>query len=325
MRAGEGTLRHLLAPIDDLLQDAATTEIVVQQPGEVGFERDGRWFWRDVPEFTYRRLDALGVLAGSLLAKPFDAAHPICLTTLPDGQRCTIIHPPITTPGSISLTIRIPSRQVHTIRDDDFSDLMRVAETHAGRGADDTDLLEFYRAKAWPAFFSHAVALRKTIAATGSTGSGKTSLLRRLMQEIPSTERLVTIEDTDEFGPLPIRNRVSLFYGAAGVSAEEAVETTLRMRPDRVALQELRGAETFAYLRLLAAGHPGGFTSWHSDGTDPWTPLALMTKQHPAGREIPDDKLDVILRGLIDVIAHCRRDENGFAVPSVYYRGAEEQ
>ena len=80
------------------------------------------------------------------------------------------------------------------------------------------------------------------------------------------------------------------------------------MRPDRVAMQELRGAEAFAYLRLLAAGHPGGLTTWHAEEGDPFTPLALMAKTSEAGRNIPDDKLLAILRSLIDIVAFCRRD-----------------
>ena len=275
MRNGEATLRHLLAPIQDVLDDPATTELVVQRPGEVGIEQHGEWSWRRVEAFEFQRLDAIGLLAGSLLSKPFDPAHPICMTTLPDGQRCTLLRPPVTAPGTISLTIRIPSKAVHTVRDADFGELMREAEIPAfperperhsrsprgplSRGRDplvdpgdaDAELLALYQAQDWPAFFALAVKAKKTIAATGSTGSGKTSLLRRLMQEIPAEERLVTIEDTDEFGPLPLRNRVSLFYGSANVSAENAVEASLRMRPDRVAMQELRGAEAFAYLRLL--------------------------------------------------------------------------
>ena len=329
MRKGEATLRHLLVPIQDALDDPATTELVVQRPGEVGIEQQGEWYWRDVEAFDFRRLDAIGLVAGSLLSKPFDPAHPICMTTLPDGQRCTLCRPPVTAPGTISVTIRIPSKTVHTVRDADFGDLMREAEIPAftgrpeGRGDADTELLALYHAQDWPAFFALAVKAKKTIAATGSTGSGKTSLLRRLMQEIPSEERLVTIEDTAEFGPLPLRNRVSLFYGAANVSAENAVEASLRMRPDRVAMQELRGAEAFAYLRLLAAGHPGGLTTWHAEEGDPFTPLALMAKTSEAGRNIPDDKLLDILRGLIDIVAFCRRDTRGFSVPSVYYRAAE--
>jgi type IV secretion system protein VirB11 len=247
------------------------------------------------------------------------------MTTLPDGQRCTLLRPPVTAPG----TIRIPSKAGHKVHDPDFGELMREAAIPAfagrpdGHGDADAELLALYQAQDWAAFFALAVRAKKTIAATGSTGSGKTSLLRRLMQEIPGDERLVTIEDTDEFGPLPLRNRVSLFYGSANVSAENAVEASLRMRPDRVAMQELRGAEAFAYLRLLAAGHPGGLTTWHAEEGDPFTPLALMAKASAAGRNIPDDKLLVILRSLIDIVAFCRRDARGFAVPSVYYRAAE--
>jgi type IV secretion system protein VirB11 len=337
VRNGETTLRHLLTPVHDVLADPATTEVVVQRPSEVGIEQHGEWSWRCVEAFDFQRLDAIGLLAGSLLSKPFDPAHPICMTTLPDGQRCTLCRPPVTAPGTISVTIRIPSKAVHRVRDPDFGDLMREAAipAFAGRpdghsrspgldpGDADAELLALYQAQDWPAFFALAVKAKKTIAATGSTGSGKTSLLRRLMQEIPGEERLVTIEDTDEFGPLPLRNRVSMFYGSANVSAENAVEASLRMRPDRVAMQELRGAEAFAYLRLLAAGHPGGLTTWHAEEGDPFTPLALMAKTSAAGRNIPDDKLAVILRSLIDVIAFCRRDARGFSVPSVYYRATE--
>jgi type IV secretion system protein VirB11 len=324
MRNGEATLRHLLAAIQDVLDDPATTEVVVQRPGEVGIEQHGQWSWRHVEAFDFWRLDAIGVLAGSLLSKPFDPASPICMTTLPDGQRCTLCRPPVTAPGTISVTIRIPSKAVHTVRDPDFGDLMQTAANRPNRLSDaDAELLALYRAKNWPAFFALAVRAHKTIAATGSTGSGKTSLLRRLMQEIPTDERLVTIEDTDEFGPLSLRNRVSMFYGSANVSAENAVEASLRMRPDRVAMQELRGVEAFAYIRLLAAGHPGGLTTWHAEDGDPFTPLALMAKASEAGRNIPDDKLLVILRSLIDIVAFCRRDASGFSVPSVYYRTAD--
>lgn len=324
MRNGERTLRHLLAPIADLLSDPAVTEIVINQPHEVGFERRGEWRWRDdVEEFDLQRLDAIGILAGSLMAKPFDPEHPICMTTLPDGQRCTLVGRPVTHPGTMSLTIRIPSRAVRTVRDPDFTDLVAKAETQRKRSRVDEELLTLYARKDWPTFLSLAVRSHKTIAATGSTGSGKTTLLRRLMQEIAPNERLVTIEDTDEFGVLPQRNRVALFYGSAGVTAEHLVEASLRMRPDRVAMQELRGAEAFAYIRLLAAGHPGGLTTWHAEDGDPFTPLALMAKQHDAGRNIPDDKLDTILRRFIDIVVFCRRDDSGFSIPSIWFKEAE--
>lgn len=325
MRNGERTLRHLLAPIQAMLDDRRVTEIVCNRPSEVAVESDGTWSWHDVAEFDFRRLDAIGILAGSLLSKPFDPYAPIGMTTLPDGQRCTLCRPPVTASGTISMTIRIPSKAVHTVRDPDFVDLLsEAAAAPRARNRTDEKLIALYRAKAWTEFFSLAVQSRKTIAATGSTGSGKTTFLRRLMREIPENERLLTIEDTDEFGILPQRNRVAMFYGSANVTAEKAVEASLRMRPDRVAMQELRGAEAFAYIRLLAAGHPGGLTTWHAEDGDPFTPLALMAKTSEAGRNIPDDKLFLILRRFIDIVAYCRRDETGFSVPSVWFRAAED-
>jgi type IV secretion system protein VirB11 len=326
VRNGETTLRYLLRPIQAMLDDPHVTEVVMQRPGEVGVERRGQWEWHDVPDFDFRRLDAIGLLAGSLLSKKFDPAHPICMTTLPDGQRCTLIRPPATLPGTISATIRIPSRAIHTVHDADFPGLMEAARARleSARSSVDVELAELYRAKNWPAFFSLAVRARKTIVATGAVGSGKTTFLKRLMQEIPLHERIVTIEDTDEFGVLPQRNRVALFYGSANVTAEDAVAASLRMRPDRIMLQELRGAEAFAYIRALASGHPGGQTTWHAEDGDPWTPLALMVKTSTAGSTIPVDKLDQILRAFIDIVAFCKRDETGFHVPSVWFRDAED-
>jgi type IV secretion system protein VirB11 len=256
---GEKTLRHLLAPVQDALDDPQVTEIVIQRPGEIGIERGGKWVWRQVPEFTLGRLDAIGILAGSLLSKRFDPEHPICMTTLPDKQRCTLVGRPVTFPNTMSVTIRIPSKGKHTLHDPDFPDMVREATTtKRTRTPVDDQLLALYAAKDWAGFLSLAVRARKNIAATGATGSGKTSLLRRLIQEIPPDERVITIEDTDEFGVLPQRNRVALFFDPSGITAEHCVEATLRMRPDRVAMQELRGPEAFAYIRLLASGTSGG-------------------------------------------------------------------
>jgi type IV secretion system protein VirB11 len=322
---GEKTLRHLLAPIQDVLDDPPVTEIVIQRPKEIGIERGGKWEWREVSEFTLGRLDAIGILAGSLLSKRFDPEHPICMTTLPDKQRCTLVGRPVTFADTMSITIRIPSKGKRTLRDSDFDNLVHTAATtERVRNPVDEQLLALYRKKDWAKLFSLAVRARKNIVATGATGSGKTTLLRRLIQEIPAEERVITIEDTDEFGTLPQRNRVALFFGSAGITAEHCVEATLRMRPDRAAMQELRGPEAFAYIRLLASGTSGGLTTWHAEEGDPFTPLALMAKQHDAGKNIPDDKLNLILRNFTDIVAYCHRGEGGYSIPSIWFKEAAD-
>jgi type IV secretion system protein VirB11 len=325
MRAGELPLRAFLEPVPEL-NDPSVREIVINRPGEIGVERAAGWTWREVPEFTLDRLDQIGILAGWALSLDFDTGNPICKTTFPDGQRCTFIRDPAVTRGTMSVTVRNPSCDDDTVFDHDFGRVLRAAERASRRSKVDEELLRLYRDQSWAEFFDLAVKSRKTIGATGSTGSGKTTFIRKLSRSIPPTDRIVTIEDTDEFGDMyRHRNRVAMFFGSANVTAELAVETSLRMRPDRVLMQELRGAEAWAYIRLLAAGHPGGMTTWHAEDGDPFTPLALMAKQSKAGGEIPDDKLSVILRRFIDIVAHCKKDDDGFHVPySVWFRAAEE-
>jgi type IV secretion system protein VirB11 len=328
LRNGETTLNYLLAPILDDLSDPATIEVSLQRPGEVAIERGGKWEWRSVPEYDFRRLDAVGILAASMLSKRFDGAHPICETTLPRGQRFTICRPPVTPPGMIAFSARNPTQDVHTIRDADFAALTSAAETRLDRvDPVDAELRELHRQKRWAEFFRMAVREHRSIAAVGKVRSGKTHFVRRLLSDIPPDERLITIEDTDEFGRLAhLRNRVSLLFGSVGIEAADLVKLSKRLRPDRVALQEIRGGEGLALIQMLAAGFTGCLTTWHAEERDPWTPLKLMIQSHPDGRGIPDDKLDIMVRNLIDVVVHCLHIQGTkeFKITSVYYRGATE-
>jgi type IV secretion system protein VirB11 len=219
------------------------------------------------------------------------------------------------------MTIRVPARD-HIVQrhGDDLVTLMQAAEIRGDHHDDvDGELLELYRAQIWDRFFPLAVKARKTIAAIGMMKSGKTTFLRQRMQTIPPDERIVTIEDSPEFGALPVRNRVALFFGGGNITAEDCVETTLRQGANRVAVQELRGEEAFAFLRLEASGHSGSFTSWHANPDDPWTPVALMAKSSKRGRGIPKDDLKQMFKGFVDIVAYMR----DFSVRSVYYRGAQ--
>jgi type IV secretion system protein VirB11 len=335
MRPGETTLNRLLGPIQEPLNHPSTTEVVIQQPGEVGIEQGGKWSWMDVPEFTFDRLDAISLLAGKMQSHDFDAAHPIVETNLPWGHRYTAIRPPITLDGTISVTMRKPLKRVPGVNERGFWDqpVDALADIAYQSHPADEELLRLHKEKSWARFFPLAVQSGKTIAAVGPQKSGKTTLLRAIMQSIPTDDRVVTVEDSEEFLELPVvpmmqplRNRVSLFYGKAGVTAEKSILTSLRMAADRVAIQELRHEEAYAFLRIHQAGQTGSFVSWHADPSDPFGPLELMVKSHPVGRNIPSDKLSKMLRNIVDVIAHCRRDpvSKRFSLSSVYFRPAGE-
>lgn len=326
IRPGESTLRLLLAPIAAHLADPTVTEVVVNRPGEAGVERRDGWTWHELPELTFQRLDAIATLCAAMSQQDVGPERPLCGSVLPDGQRVQICRPPAVAAGTISLTIRRPSTFAPTIAGLAAGGLFARTEGATRRAHPlDTELMALHGAKDWERFFPLAVQAKKTIIATGDTGSGKTTFAKALIQAIPLDERLVTIEDTAEFIGLPQRNLVSLFYskgdqGVARVRSEDLIEAALRMRPDRVLMQELRDGAAFTFVRSIAAGHPGSITTCHAgSAAGAFDALRMMVKQHDAGKHLADADVFTLLHQLVDVVAHCRRDRRGFAIEQVHF------
>lgn len=327
IRPGERTLRLMLEPLRAHLADAAVTEVVVNRPGEVGVERSGRWSWHAAPELDFDRLDAIATLAAAMSQQDVGPSRPLCASVLPDGERLQVCRPPAVAAGMVSLTVRRPSASVPTLEVLQAGGIFaRTERARLQAHPLDQELGKLHRAGDWARFFPLAVRARKTIVITGDTGSGKTTLARALIREIPDGERLVTIEDTAEFIGLPHRNLVSLFYskgdqGVARLRPEELIEASLRMRPDRVLLQELRDGAAFSFLRGIAAGHPGSITTCHaSNAAGAFDALRLMLKQNDAGRHLLDVDAQSLLRRLVDVVAHCeRRPDGGRGIAEVYF------
>ena len=252
MRNGETTLRHLLSPIQDRLDDPNVTEIVINRPGEIGIERAGEWIWQAVDAFDFQRLDAIALLAGRMTSREADPANPLCGSTLPDGQRIQICRPPATRPGVIAMCIRKPPKTPRRLDDPDLVDLFAVANKGpTRRSAADAKLVALYRAKDWMAFLAGAVKARKTIGTAGLTGSGKSDLLRRLLGAVSEDHRIVTIESDPEFGEVGPRNRVNLFYNddREGQRAVDVVKASLRMFPSTIASRRFAGLSPSRHAR----------------------------------------------------------------------------
>lgn len=317
-RPGERTLRLMLAPLSAFLDADDVTEIVIQRPREVGVERRGQWSWHDAPELDLDRLDGIATLCAAMSQQDVGPDRPVCASVLPDGQRVQICRPPAVAAGTISLTIRRPSSFAPDLVALAAGGLFAATDVarHRAHPLDD-ELAALHRARDWARFFPLAVRARKTVILTGDTGSGKTTVAKALIQEIPLSERLVTIEDTAEFIGLPHRNLVSLFYskgsqGVARVRSEDLIEAALRMRPDRVLMQELRDGATFTFIRSIAAGHPGSITTCHArNAAGAFDALRLMVKQHDAGKHLADADVRVLLHQLVDVVAHCEKRPDG--------------
>jgi type IV secretion system protein VirB11 len=183
-----------------------------------------------------------------------------------------------------------------------------------------------YARREFATFVRLAVRARKNILISAGTDTGKTTLLNAMLKEIALRERLVIIEDTRELRP-PQQNVVRLFYsrgeqGLARVTAQDLCEATLRLRPDRILLGELRGKEAFTYLRTINSGHPGSITTIHSDSPQlAFEQLALMVMQG-----FPSiDKTLVIeyVRSIIPIVIQGKRAAGRRFISEIYYADAD--
>jgi type IV secretion system protein VirB11 len=222
-----------------------------------------------------------------------------------------VVAPPATR-GGVAIAVR-----KHLISDLSVDDLGRdglFAAAHraddAARRAADAELEALLAEGQVQRFLQEAVRRRKTIVISGGTGSGKTTLLNALVKEIDRTERLVVIEDAAEVR-LDHPNSVGLIavrgdLGEARVDADSLLAASLRLRPDRILLGELRGAEAFAFLRAVNSGHPGSLTTIHADSPagalDQIALLALTS-----GVDLGWDKVQTYVERVIDVVVQLDR------------------
>lgn len=333
-KAGEKTLRLLVEPMAAALADPRTTDVVVNRPGEYLVERriegGSEWTTCLAPSLDLDRLEAIATLAAAMTKQDVSDSKPLCATIFPDGERVQIVRSPAVELGALSLTIRRPSAWAPTIDGLADSGLFSSAG-YAGERVDPAErqLLDLHDRRDWAAFFAAAVAHRKNVIICGATGSGKTTLAKALIGAIPLGERVLTIEDTPEL-VVPHANKAHLYYskgdqGLSRVTAGDLLEACLRMRPDRVLLQELRDGSAFTYLRGVASGHPGSITTLHADSAyGVFDQITLMVKQHEAGRHLSDADIHRLVVQLVDIVAHCDRSTGRFRITEVYYDPARK-
>jgi type IV secretion system protein VirB11 len=311
------------------------TEICINRPGEFYVERASGWQRIAAPSLTYERARQFctAVVNESNTGQRITDAEPVVSLTFPTGQRAQFVIPPACDAGTVSITIRLPSGQARSLaqyREQGFFD--SIAESADGVDAHDRELLALRQSRDYAGFFAQAVLFKKNIVVSGATGSGKTTFMKSLVQAIPHDERLVTIEDARElFIAQP--NVVHLLYskggqGASQVTAKSCMEACLRMKPDRIILAELRGDESFYFIRNCASGHPGSITSCHAGSTrQTWEQLALMVKASREGAGLEYDAIVRLLKTTIDIVVHIaahggRRRITGIAFDPEHRHGA---
>lgn len=314
-----------LAPLAVFLDDAKLTEIVVNRPGELFVEGPAGWCRHDAPALTEDHLRHLALAAAAFTKQDISPDHPIVSTVLPGGERCQIVIPPAVPHGTLSLTIRKVARSILTLeafeRENLFADVRR---SDGALSEAECELLGLQEAGAWRLFLERAVQARRNILISGATGSGKTTLAKGLVGCIPADERILTIEDTPELS-VPHANHVRLLYakdghGLARTGPRELLEACLRMRPDRILLQELRDGTAFYYLRNVNSGHPGSITTIHADSAAlAFEQLTLLVKESAEGRDLARRDIRHLLHLSIDIVVQMARQGGRYRISEVYY------
>lgn len=324
-----GVVRQLLLPLGAFLKDKRLYEVVVNRPREVLTEGAGGWQRHELPDLSFEKLMRLARAVASYSSQGIDETRPLLSATLPDDERIQIVIPPATTKDTVSITIRKPSSVSLSMDDLEAGGLFEHIVASTDHNSVEDSLLTIYRSGRYRAFLEGAVLARKNIIISGATGSGKTTISKALIQHIPQNERLISIEDTPEL-VIPQPNHVRLFYskggqGLAKVGAKDLLESCLRMRPDRVLLQELRDGTAFYYIRNINSGHPGSITTVHADSPGlAFEQLTLLVKESEGGQDLDRDDIRNLLKISIDVIVQCKRINGRFRVTEIYFADAEK-
>lgn len=298
--SGSVYLDAYLAPFREWLERDTVTEVLVNRPGELWIEDAALPGMQRVerPEIDDRLVQRLAEQVARVSHQGINREHPLLGATLPDGARVQFCGPPATR-RHWAMAIRRHRRL----------DLpLDAYDTGPLTGEKEPELPD---AGAEPiAFLRTAIAARKTILISGGTSTGKTTFLNAMLGEIPLEERVVLVEDTPELR-LPGANGVGLVavkgeLGEAKVTANELLQATLRLRPDRIVLGELRGAESVSFLRAINTGHPGSFSTIHANSPrGALEQLALMVMQTGIGLTRADTL--AYAASVIDVIVQLGR------------------
>lgn len=277
---------HTLGPLQQHLQTDGVSEIMVTADGTVwvetphGIRQSGRVDTGEMSLMIERITRASG--------RRVDLSSPVVDAVLPGGARACVVLPPVSV-GGPTLSVRRFAPGVHPLSAFADEPTVRVL-----RGL---------------------VSTRQNIVVSGATSSGKTSLLGSLCRVVPARERLVVIEDTAELtvdNPHVVRlqTRTASAEGTGSITAQDLVRTSMRLRPDRLIVGEVRGGEVIDMLLALTTGHEGSMTTVHarSAGHALERLVTLALRDNP---QFGADGLARLVRGAVDVVVHVERGPHG--------------
>ena len=319
-------LETFLLPFRDIFAEQGINEVMINKPCELWIENKGVFRKEIIKELDLDHLLGLGRLVAQSTSQLISDEKPLLSATLPNGYRIQIIFPPTTEVGTVAMSIRKSSEVDLTF--DDYEKMGFFAKVAHGsaeqRAAINKTLNEYLNRGDGKKFLEAAIVQKKNIVISGGTSSGKTTFLNSALSIIDPNERMITIEDAREVKLPNHPNRLHLVaskggQGMAKVSTESLIEACLRLRPDRIIVGELRGAEAFSFLRAINTGHPGSICSMHADTPEmAIEQLKLMVMQASLG--LPSEEIKRYIMNVVDVIVQLKKDGGKRYISDIYFK-----
>ena len=308
-------LETYLEPLKPFFAEDGVNEVLINKPQEIWIENKGETRSEKVKDLTFSHLSGLAKLVAQSTEQKVSAERPLLSATLPNGFRIQIVLPPACEAGHVIAAIRKPSALHLSL--DEYAKMGMFDKVVVGDFVDKDvkkmeRLLEAHKIKKLLKF---AIRHKKNIIVSGGTSTGKTTFTNAMLSAIDSTERLITTEDAREVMLPKHHNKVHLLaskggQGRANVTTQDLIEACLRLRPDRIIVGELRGAEAFSFLRAINTGHPGSIATLHADSPMmAIEQLKLMVLQ--AGLGIPIEQVRDYILNVVDVIVQLKREAGG--------------
>jgi pilus assembly protein CpaF len=278
-------------PLEDLIADPRVTDVLVNSPSEVYVDR-GTGLERVQVDFgSEERVRALAQRLASRAGRRLDDASPHVDARLPDGGRLHCVLAPIATDGTC-ISLRLPRAHAMTL------------ESFVECGSIDVMGADLLRS---------LVRGRHACIVTGGTGSGKTTVLNTLLGEVAIDERIVIAEDSVELAPrhphvVRLQSRMPNVEGAGAITLRDLVRQTLRMRPDRIILGEVRGTEIIDLLTAMNTGHEGSWATIHANAAAD-LPARVEALGLLAG--VPRQAMHALLASAVDAVVHVHRLRDG--------------
>jgi len=318
-------LETFLLPFHALFAEEGVSEISVNKPCEAWIENRGEMRVEKIPELDIDHLKNLARLVAQSTDQMISEEHPLLSATLPNGYRIQIVFPPACEQNTVGLSIRKGETFRLTLEDYEKMGAFKTTTDSAVENPLNKTLLSQLVDHNILNFLNAAVRGKKNMIISGGTSTGKTTFTNAALLAIPTTERIITCEDAREVQLPNHPNRLHLLaskggQGRAKVTTQDLIEACLRLRPDRIIVGEVRGAEAFSFLRAINTGHPGSISTVHADSPEMAVEqLKMMVMQ--AGLGLPPEEVRNYILSVVDIIVQMKRGDKGVRyISEIYFK-----